>query len=199
MNTIRHTLAALAGSAVLGACVTGPTPAEWEANFMALEGAHFFESLNIVDDPLNPSVEIDTRGAHRDYQYDFDLQNDQFLRTNIFRETGNIAIQGYVISESLEDWLSPTQVTFSTGLKTRSVDRLDFDVNCNSFGGCRHTEVMVFNISQAELRQTILELETSGDVILSFRIQGQKGWDRDGRFHIGELKAMLEAVEQHSR
>jgi len=199
MTNLKHFLMAVVAIPLTGACAAAPpTSAKWEANFLALTDEHFSETVDIVDDPLNPSIEINTRAAHRDYQYALDLQNDQFLRANIFRKTGTVVIQGYVVSESYDDFLAPTTISFSTGMETKTVDRLGFDVKCNSFGACRHIEDMVFQIGQEELENTITAMEESGEAVLGFRVQGQKGWDRDGRFHIGEMRAMLEAVKSHS-
>ena len=198
MINLKHVLMTILAVPLTGACATAPpTSAKWEAAFLALSDEHFLETLDSLDDPLNPSIEINTHAAHRDYQYALDLKNDQFLRANIFRETGTIVIQAYVVSESYDDFLAPTSVSFSHGLMTRNVDRLDFDVNCNSFGACRHIEPMVFQISPDELSNTIAAMEASGELVLSFRIQGRKGWDRDGRFHIGEMKALLGAVQTY--
>ena len=101
--------------AMLGAvtaCAVAPTLEEREQAYLALTDQHFVDTLNVVDDPLNPSVEIDTRAGHRDYIFSWGLKNDQFLRANIFRETGNISIQGYVLVETTGDFLRGQQVRF---------------------------------------------------------------------------------------
>lgn len=181
----------------VSACAVAPTLEEREQAYLALTDQHFEDTLNVVDDPLNPSVEIDTRAGHRDYIFSWGLRNDQFLRANIFRETGNISIQGYVLVETTGDFLRGQQVRFAHSISDRPVDRIAFDVNCNA-ASCIHREDIVFSLTQEELEAAVLEAEARGEQTLIFRIQGQSGQDRDGRFHIGEVKALLGAFEEYA-
>jgi len=77
------------------------------------------------------------------------------------------------------------------------VDRISFDVNCNA-ASCVHREDIVFELTANELRAAIGEAERRDEKTLIFRIQGQSGQDRDGRLHIGEVKALLAAIEGHT-
>ena len=61
----------------VSACAVAPTLEEREQAYLALTDQHFEDTLNVVDDPLNPSVEIDTRAGHRDYIFSWGLRNDQ--------------------------------------------------------------------------------------------------------------------------
>lgn len=187
-------MAAVAGLAGLtAACAVAPTLEEREQAYLSLSDRHFEDTINVVDDPLNPSVEIDTRAGHRDYVFSWGLRNDQFLRANIFRETGNISIQGYVLVQTTGDFLRGRQVRFEHSIDDRPVDRIDFDVNCNA-ASCVHSEDIVFSLTREELEAAVSEAEARGQQTLIFRIQGQSGQDRDGRFHVGEVKALLGAV-----
>lgn len=53
---------------------------------------------------------------------------------------------------------------------------------------------MVFEFTPEELDQVIADMEPKGETVFAFRIQSQSGVDRDGRFHINELKAFRDAV-----
>lgn len=179
----------------VAACAVAPTLEEREQVYLALSDQHFQDTLNVVDDPLNPSIEIDTRAGHRDYIFSWGLKNDQFLRADIFRETGNISIQGYVLVETTGDFLRGQQVRFEHSISDRSVDRIGFDVNCNA-ASCVHREDIVFSLTQDELEAAVTEAEVRSEQTLIFRIQGQSGQDRDGRFHVGEVKALLKEVSE---
>lgn len=195
-----HVQTLLISGALLGAvtaCAVAPTLEEREQVYLALSDQHFEDTLNVVDDPLNPSIEIDTRAGHRDYIFSWGLKNDQFLRADIFRETGNISIQGYVLVETTGDFLRGQQVRFEHSASDRPVDRIAFDVNCNA-ASCVHHEDIVFSLTQEELEAAVSEAEARGEQTLVFRIQGQSGQDRDGRFHVGELKALLGAISERS-
>ena len=65
-----------------------------------------------------------------------------------------------------------------------------------SYGTCIHYEDMVFEFSPDELNAVIAAMEERGERVLNFRIKGQSGRDRNGRFHINELKAFQEAVKR---
>lgn len=183
--------------AMLSACAVAPTLEEREQVYLALSDQHFEDTLIIVDDPLNPSIEIDTEQGHRDYIFSWGLKNDQFLRANIIRDSDTVLIQGYVIVETTGDFLQGTSVSFAHSIDRRDVDRINFDVNCNS-ATCVHREDVVFEFTPDELQAAITEAERRGEKTLIFRIQGQSGQDRDGRFHVGEVKALLAAIERSS-
>lgn len=181
--------------AIVSACAVAPTLEEREQVYLALSDQHFEDTLIIVDDPLNPSIEIDTERGHRDYIFSWGLKNDQFLRANIIRDSGTILIQGYVIVETTDDFLRGTSVSFAHSIDRRDVDRIGFDVNCNA-ASCVHKEDIVFEFTADELQAAIDEAERRNEKTLMFRIQGQSGQDRDGRFHIGEVKALLQAIQK---
>lgn len=192
MNRILLIGPVLAG--LLTACASIPTPDEWEANFLAMNQADFAPGISVTDDPLNPAVEINSKSAFRDYQFSFDLDNDQFLRGYRFRDTGRVTLQGYVTSEVHGSWVQPISVTFSNALGTRAVERVHFDASRCSQYGCLHREEMVFEFTPDELDGLISSMEESGEQILKFRVQGRSGIDLDRRFQINELKAFREAV-----
>lgn len=183
--------------ALVGACAVAPTLEERETSYLELSDQHFVDTLSVVDDPLNHSIEINTRAGHRDYIFSWGLRNDQFLRANIFRESGNVSIQGYVQVQTTGDFLRGSTVTFAHTIGTRAVERIGFDVDCNT-ASCIHSEDVVFNLTADELEDAISEAERRGERTLDFRIQGQSGQDRDGRFHIGEVKALLNEVSKQS-
>lgn len=182
---------------MMSACVSVPTPEEQEQTYLALSDQHFVETLNVVDDPLNPSIEIDTKAGYDDSPQYWGPQDDQFLRANVFRDTGNISVQGYVSSQTVGDAIRGQSVRFEHTLKDREVDRIGVDVSC-TVTNCLYYEGYVFSIAPDELASAIAEAETRGERTLVFRIQGQSGKDYDGRFHIGEAKAILGAIEQRS-
>ncbi|MEM1154564.1 MAG: hypothetical protein AAGI44_10505 [Pseudomonadota bacterium] len=187
------TVATVLGS--LTACAVAPTLEEREASYVALSEQHFTDTLNIVDDPLNPSIEIDTRAGHRDYVFSWELQNDQFLRAFVARESGSVSLQAYVRTQIPGVFLRGTSVTFAHTMETRAVDRIGFDANCSG-GRCINSEDVVFSITVDELSAAVEEAERRAERTLVFRIQGQSGRDRDGRFHIEEARAMLSALER---
>ena len=180
----------------LRACAIAPTLEEREAAFLALPQSQFQSAMVVEDDPLDPNVTIHTRGGYRDYVFDFGAREDQFLRALAFRESGKLTLQAYVTSEINGSWLTPVSASFPHTLSTRRVDRLHFDVNCATYG-CRHYEEMVFEFTPDELDDVIAATEARGETVFAFRIKGQSGIDRDGRFHINELKAFHEAIEPY--
>tara|TARA_R110002072_G_scaffold20532_3_gene74304 strand:- start:355 stop:969 length:615 start_codon:yes stop_codon:yes gene_type:complete len=191
----RATLAGLVLSTI-AACAITPTLEEREQSYLSLSEDHFRSTLNVVDDPLNPSINISTRESYQDYQFSFGPKDDQFLRGMKFRDTGKVVLQGYVTSDINGIWLSPVSITFEHTLSTRPVDRIGFDANrCSSYG-CMHYEEMVFALTLEELDVVIAALEQRGETTLKFRIKGQNGVDRDGRFHANELKAFRGAVRE---
>lgn len=182
-------LAAPALALVLTGCAVTETLEERENTFLTMTEPDFSVGVSVVDDPLNPSIEINTRGTYRDFQFSWSPLEDQFLRGYKFRETGQAALQGYVGT-----WLHPVSVTFQHTLSTRPVERVSFDANrCSSYG-CMHREDMVFEFTPEELDQVIADMEAKGEKVFAFRIRGQSGVDRDGRFHLNELKAFRTAV-----
>lgn len=197
---MRHnkTLIAAALLGLTTACTVAPTLEEREQTYLALSDQHFEETLSIVDDPLNPTIEINTRAGHRDFIFAWGLKNDQYLRANIFRDTGIISIQGYVIVETTGGFLRGQRVRFEHSIEDRAVDRVAFDANCASIS-CVHREDLVFTLTLEELRAAVSEAEARGSKTLMFRIQGQSGQDRDGRFHIGEVKALITELGKHGR
>lgn len=184
---------------LLGAasCAIAPTIEERETAYLALGADHFKETLEIIDDPLNPSIELNTKAAYMDQIFGFALKNDQFLRANIVRADGSVGLQGYVMNESTADWLRGSSVRFAHTLKDRLVTRVHFDAQCPG-GHCRYREDFVFSLKAEELRAAIAEAKSRGEQTLIFRIQGQGGVDRDGRFHIGEAAALLDAIEVYT-
>lgn len=187
-------IAAITVLTMVSGCASIPTPEERDGAFLMMSQADFAKGVSVVDDPLNPSIEISTKDAWRDYQFSFGPHEDQFLRGYKFRDTGNIALQGYVTSDRNGTWLRPMSVTFAHTLSTRDVDRISFDVRGCSRYGCMHREDMVFLFSPEELDEVISALEARSEALFVFRIQGQSGVDRDGQFHVNELKAFREAV-----
>lgn len=196
MGLVKRLGCSVSALAIVTACAVAPTLEEREQVYLALGDLHFEDTLIIVDDPLNPSIEIDTEQGHRDYIFSWGLKNDQFLRANIIRDRGTVLIQGYVIVETTGEFLRGTSVSFTHSIDRRDVDRISFDVNCNA-ATCVHREDIVFDLTADELRAAIIEAERLGEKTLIFRIQGQSGQDRDGRFHIGEMKALLRAIRVH--
>ena len=180
----------------LSACAIAPTPQEREAAFLALPLSHFQNNMYIKDDPLDPNITIHTRLGYRDYVFDFGAKEDQFLRALVFREDGKVALQAYVTSDTSGSWLHPVSVSFPHTLSTRRVDRLHFDVNCATYG-CRHYEEMVFEFTPEELDDVIKAMDARKELVFAFRIKGQSGIDRDGRFHISELEAFREVVASY--
>ncbi|MCR9224353.1 MAG: hypothetical protein NXH70_09800 [Hyphomonas sp.] len=197
MGRIKNLFLSGALVGLMSACAVAPTLEEREQIYLALSDQHFEETLNAVDDPLNPSIEIDTERGHRDYIFSWGLKNDQFLRANIIRESGTVLIQGYVLVETTGDFLRGTSVSFAHSIDRRDVDRIGFDVSCNA-SVCVHREDVVFELTREELQTAVTEAERLGERTLVFRIQGQSGQDRDGRFHVGEVKALLGAVAANS-
>ena len=196
MPTHKILLAAPALALVLTGCAVTETLEERENAFLTMTEPHFAAGVSVVDDPLNPSIEINTRGSYQDFQFVWGPQEDQFLRGYKFRETGHVAVQGYVTSDINGTWLHPVSVTFQHTLSTRPVDRVSFDANrCSSYG-CMHREDMVFEFTPEELDQVIADMKAKGETVFAFRIQGQSGVDRDGRFHVNELKAFRDAVKE---
>jgi hypothetical protein len=194
MPTHKILLATLALALVLTGCAVTETLEERENTFLAMTEPDLAAGVSVVDDSLNPSIEINTRGAYQDFQFIWGPQEDQFLRGYKFRDTGRVVLQGYVTSEINGTWLHPVSATFQHTLSTRPVERVSFDANrCSSYG-CMHREDMVFEFTPEELDQVIADMEAKGETIFAFRIQGQSGVDRDGRFHINELKAFRDAV-----
>mgnify|MGYP003637396249 CR=1 FL=1 len=189
-------LAAPALALVLTGCAVTETLEERENAFLTMTEPDFTAGVSVVDDPLNPSIEINTRGSYQDFQFVWGPQEDQFLRGYKFRETGHVALQGYVTSDINGTWLHPVSVTFRHTLSARPVDRISFDANrCSSYG-CMHREDMVFEFTPEELDQVIADMEAKDETAFAFRIQGQSGVDRDGRFHLNELKAFRIAVRE---
>lgn len=199
MKPYKTLIAAPALAAVLAACAITPTLEEQEAAYLAMTQEAFASGLTVIDDPLNPSVEINTQGAYRDYKFSFGPHEDQFLRGYQFRDTGHVALQAYVTSDINGTWLHPVSVSFLHTLSTRDVERIGFDANRCTTYGCMHKEDMYFLFSTDELDQVIEAMETRGETTFAFRIQGQSGIDRDGRFHINELRAFREAVKETFR
>ena len=188
------------GLSLLGmvqACAVAPTLDEREDAYLALTTAHFTETLSIVDDPLNPTIEMDTMAGHRDYIFSWGLKNDQFLRANIIRESGEAIIQGYVLVETTGGFLGGSTITFAHSIDSRMVDRINFDVNCNS-ATCVHTEHLVFDLALDEIAAAIAEADRREELTLPFRVKGQSGQDRDGRFHVNEMRAFRDAVHVKS-
>ena len=182
----------------VGACQVGPSLEEREAAYLGLSEAHWQSTLNRVDDPLNPTIEIDTRAGYRDYPFSFGPKDDQFLRARVPRNESTILLQGYVTSEIRGNWLMPQSVGFADVIPSRGVSRVSFDVyGCGGgiAGDCLYYEEMVFDLSLEDLDALIEHAEKSSERFVRFRVQGQSGIDRDGRFHLNELKAMREALE----
>lgn len=173
-------------------CAAVPTAAEQEAAFLALTEAHFRDTITIEDDPLDPNITIDT---HLGYQQTalFAPKQDQFLRGLAFRENGLLILQAYVTSDTRGSWLFPTQASFAHTLSLRPVTTVHSDVDCG-YTPCRHYEHVVFEFTPEELDAVIAEIEVRGEQTLAYRILGQSGLDRDGLFHVNELKAFREAT-----
>ncbi|MBB35451.1 MAG: hypothetical protein CME88_05950 [Hirschia sp.] len=178
------------------ACAGISTPSQREETYLSLDVAFFLQNLEVVDDPLNPTIELNTRAAVLDHRLTPDATGDQFLRANIHRESGDILLQGYVTNKSTAGWLKPTMVVFEHSLSSRDVVRVATDVDCSQYG-CMHYEDMVFSITPEELDTTIAETEAQGARFIRFRIQGQSGVDRDGRFHVAEMAAMRSVLAEY--
>lgn len=176
------------GSALFGltACMSLE---ERQAAFRALPQSYFQDRIVVEDDPLNPSIRINTRNSF----HDLSVSNDQFLRASIMRGSGTLLLQVYVTTRTLDGWFQPSRVTFLHTLSDRSVRRLAFDVNCQNLG-CRHYEDMAFDISAAELDGMIEALEAKGETAFVFRVHGRSGLHHDGVFHINELKAFRDVI-----
>lgn len=191
---IKHTILGAASLGLVTACQVGPSLEDRETAYLSLSEAHWQDATRIVDDPLNPTIEISTRAGYDDQVFLFALKNDQFLRARIARDTGKVLIQGYVTHEDPHDWLAPSLVSFADIIDTRPVNTVDFEAYaCGN--GCQHYEEMVFDLSEADLQRLIKHAEKTGKGFVPFRIQGQTGLRYDGRFHINELRAMQAAVE----
>lgn len=96
---MKHTAVALAALVALtsvAGCAITPTLEEREQSFQALSLDHFRNGIDFVDDPLNPTINLNTRPGYQDYQFSFGPREDQFLRAMKFRETGDISLQGAV-------------------------------------------------------------------------------------------------------
>ena len=197
MITYKSIFGALAGLAVAG-CATSQTPEEREASFLGLTQGHFAETVAVIDDPLNSSIRINTRAGYRDYQFSFGPRDDQFLRAYVPRGEGPLSLQGYVTSEiNAHSALQPTNVNFEHTLALRDVTRVNLDVRFCGGSGCLYYEEMVFDITAGELEELISEMERRQELFVRFRIQGLSGLQRDGRFHVSELKAFQTAFQQH--
>lgn len=193
---MKYTALALFAAISVAGCAITPTLEEREQSFQALSLDHFRSGIDFLDDPLTPTINLNTRPGYQDYQFSCRPREDQFLRAMKFRESGNITLQAYVTSDRNSQWLMPTSVTFPHTLSTRKVDRIGSDVSrCTSYG-CMTSEEMIFEITPEELDAVISAMEARNERVLDFRIKGQTGVDRDGRFHINELKAFREAVKQ---
>jgi len=179
----------------LTGCAVTETLEERETAFLTRTTPDFAAGIKVIDDPLNPTIEINTIAAYQDYQFSWGPQEDQFLRAYKFRDTGNVTLQGYVVSDIHGTWLHPISVTFQDTLSTRQVDRINYEAHHCSAQGCMHREDIVFEFTTEELDQVIADMEVKGDTVFVFRIQGRSGVDRDGRFHINELKAFRDAVK----
>lgn len=192
---LRSTPFALSAIALASACATSQTPAEREAQFIELSPAHFTEQLEVVDDPLNHDIRINTRPGWRDYQFSFGPRNDQFLRASLSRNGSVSILQAYVTAEAnTSSALQPVSVNFEHTIELRDVDRVDLDVRSCSSSGCLYYEQMVFDLTLAEIDQLIAGIEARSDRVVRFRIQGLSGRQHDGRFHVSELRAFRDVV-----
>jgi len=180
-------------------CATTQSPEERELEFLALSPAHFTQSLSVTDDPLNPDVRINTRAGWRDYQFSFGPRDDQFLRASLPRNEGIAVLQAYVTAEAnTTSALQPVSVNFEHSVEARDVDRVNLDVRSCSRNSCIYYEEMVFDLTLAEINQLITGIEDRSHPVVRFRIQGLSGRQRDGRFHISELRAFRDAVVAHA-
>lgn len=169
-----------------------------EVAYRALTQDEFARSITMNDDPLNPDIRIDTRQGYRDYQFSFGPREDQFLRASILRTSGEIISQAYVTAEAnTSAALQPTTASFEHTLSARPVTRVALDVRACGRSGCIYYEEMVFELPPDDIEALIGAMVERGDAFVRFRIHGQSGRQRDGRFHVSELRAFLAALEPY--
>lgn len=203
---MRRVLVALAASVLLASPAVAKEKKQPKQvrELLAMSPEQHAERVATKDDRLEAVATLDTSQS---FQYKYGLLrivwDDIFLRAFVDKASLTTTYQVYFrLHRPVNTWPRLETVNFETtnGLRTEKLRSIGSDVDCSTerlTGSCTFTEVVVFEVEEALLREIAARYVPDTDNAWQMRFKGQSGLDVDISMMPAEVGGLLLAVDNY--
>ncbi len=181
-----RTFASVAALLLLAGCASLDEIMPSESRLDSSDPAALASGIRYADDPLNTTINADTRGVGGKWYIFGQGFQDLYFVAQQDRATHKVSVSLLFRSESTE-WLFPSKANFGTPARGHDLRRVDSDVSCGSTG-CHHVELVAAGLSDQDLREIVAASDA-----LPIRIFTRVGYIDTSLFR-AEMVALLDRM-----